>query len=159
MGMMGKALLPRASESVLHAEKRRLLWGAKPFKAIGYSSAVSCSPVIPGRYRNPSLPDVRYLFVANRSDFYSGCCTRPCSAISELIPEFDSPCKLAIFSSGAGGIRTPDLRRAKSGHYRRRRSSLFRKSCKTAYSLYKRLAIFHRRSRGLVYHWCKRTLA
>ena len=53
MGMMGKALLPRASESVLHAEKRRLLWGAKPFKAIGYSSSVSCSPVIPGRYRIP----------------------------------------------------------------------------------------------------------
>ncbi len=97
MGMMGKVLLPRASESVLHAEKRRLLWGAKPFKAIGYSSSVSCSPVIPGRYRNPSLPDARYLFVANRSDFYSGCCTRPCSAISELIPEFDSPCKLTIF--------------------------------------------------------------
>ena len=61
--MMGKALLQRASESVLHAEKRRLLWGAKPFKAIGYSSSVSCSPVIPDRYRNPSLPDVRYLFV------------------------------------------------------------------------------------------------
>ncbi len=72
---MGKALLQRASESVLHAEKRRLLWGAKPFKAIDYSSSVSCSPVIPGRYRNPSLPDIRYLFVANRSDFYSGCCT------------------------------------------------------------------------------------
>jgi hypothetical protein len=33
--MMGKALLQRASESVLHAEKRRLLWEAKPFKAIG----------------------------------------------------------------------------------------------------------------------------
>ena len=80
MGMMGKALLQRASESVLHAEKRRLLWGAKPFKAIGYSSSVSCSVIIPGRYRNPSLPDVRYLFVANRSDFYSGCCTvaAPC---------------------------------------------------------------------------------
>ena len=75
MGMMGKALLQRASESVLHAEKRRLLWGAEPAKAIGYSGSVSCSPVIPDRYRNPSLPDVRYLFVANRSDFYSGCCT------------------------------------------------------------------------------------
>lgn len=54
LGMMGKALLQRASESVLHAEKRRLLWGAKPFKAIGYCSSVSCSPVIPGRYRIPA---------------------------------------------------------------------------------------------------------
>ncbi len=63
MGMMDKALLQRASESVLHAEKRRLLWGANPNKPIGYGGSVSCSPVIPDRYRNPGLPDVRYLFV------------------------------------------------------------------------------------------------
>ena len=158
MGMMGKALLQRASESVLHAEKRRLLWGAKPFKAIGYSSSVSCSPVIPGRYRNPSLPDVRYLFVANRSDFYSGCCTRACSAISELIPEFDFSCKLAIFrvEPGDSNPRPPPckVRTLSSPSF-----VLVQKILQNSIFFIQRLAIVHRRSRGLVYCWCKRTLA
>ena len=40
------------------------------------------------------------------------------------------PCKILVFSSGAEGLRTPDLRRAKSGLYYRRRSPLFKNTCK-----------------------------
>ena len=39
-------------------------------------------------------------------------------------------CKTRNFQSGAEGIRTPDLPRAKSGHYYRRRSPLFKNTCK-----------------------------
>jgi len=38
-------------------------------------------------------------------------------------------CKRRSFRGGAEGIRTPDLRRAKSEHYYRRRSPLFRNTC------------------------------
>ncbi len=65
--VMGKALLPLVSESVVHAREQRLPWGAKPFKADGYLSSVSGSPLILGRFRKPGVPDVRYVFVANRS--------------------------------------------------------------------------------------------
>ena len=41
--------------------------GAKPFKADGYVSAVSGSPLILGRFLMPGVPDVRYFFVTNRS--------------------------------------------------------------------------------------------
>ena len=51
---------------------------------------------------------------------------------------------------GAEGIRTPDLRRAKSGPYRRGDSPLFRTSRKMAYFLYERLASVRLSSRG----WC-----
>jgi hypothetical protein len=64
---MGKALLPLISESVVHAREERLPWGAKPFKADGYISSVSGSPIILGRSRKPGVADARYLFVANRS--------------------------------------------------------------------------------------------
>ncbi len=65
--VMGKALLPLVSESVVHAREERLPKGAKPFKADGYVSAVSGSPLILGRFRKPGVPDARYLFAANRS--------------------------------------------------------------------------------------------
>lgn len=65
--VMGKALLPLVSESVVHAREERLPRGAKPFKADGYVSSVSGSPVILGRFRKPGVPDARYFFVANRS--------------------------------------------------------------------------------------------
>jgi hypothetical protein len=65
--VMGRALLPLVSESVVHAREERLPSGAKAFKADGYISSVSGSPLILGRFRKPGVPDVRYLFVANRS--------------------------------------------------------------------------------------------
>ncbi len=67
LGVMGKALLPLVSESVVHAREERLPLGAKPFKADGYVSAVSGSPLILGRFLRPGMPDVRYFFVTNRS--------------------------------------------------------------------------------------------
>lgn len=67
LGVMGKALLPLVSESVVHAREERLPLGAKPFKADGYVSAVSGSPLILGRFLMPEVPDVRYFFVTNRS--------------------------------------------------------------------------------------------
>ena len=67
LGVMGKALLPLVSESVVHAREERLPLGAKPFKADGYVSAVSGSPLILGRFLRPGVPDVRYFFVTNRS--------------------------------------------------------------------------------------------
>jgi hypothetical protein len=65
--VMGKALLPLVSDSVVHAREKRLPRGAKPFRADGYVSAVSGSPLILGRFLRPGVPDVRYFFVANRS--------------------------------------------------------------------------------------------
>ncbi len=65
--VMGKALLPLVSESVVHAREERLPRGAKAFKADGYLSSVSGSPLILGRFRKPGAPDVRFLFAANRS--------------------------------------------------------------------------------------------
>ena len=65
--VVGKAVLPLVSESVVHAREERLPWGADPFKADGYVSSVSGSPVILGRFRKPGAPDVRYLLVVNRS--------------------------------------------------------------------------------------------
>ena len=65
--MVGKVLLPLVSESVVHAREERLPWGADPFKADGYVSSVSGSPLILGRFRKPGAPDVRYLHVVNRS--------------------------------------------------------------------------------------------
>jgi len=65
--VVGKVLLPLVSESVVHAREERLPLGAKPFKADGHVSSVGGSPIILGRFRKPGVPDVRYLFVANRS--------------------------------------------------------------------------------------------
>ena len=65
--VMGKALLPLVSESVVHAREERLPRGAKAFKADGYVSAVGGSPLVLGRFRKPGEPDARYLFAANRS--------------------------------------------------------------------------------------------
>ena len=67
LGVMGRALLPLVSESVVHAREERLPLGARPFKADGYVSAVSGSPLILGRFLRPGVPDVRYFFVTNRS--------------------------------------------------------------------------------------------
>ncbi len=64
-------------------------------------------------------------------------------------------CKTACSSSGAEGIRTPDLRRAKSGAYRRRSSPLFRNTCKSADFSVAHFVLVRRCSYGLVYYWCK----
>jgi hypothetical protein len=71
----------------------------------------------------------------------------------------DLPAKAQTTVSGAEGIRTPDLRRAKSGPYRRGRSPLFRNTCKVADFSVAHFVIVRRCSRGLVYYWCKRVLA
>ena len=65
--VVGKVLLPFVSESVVHTREERLPRGADPFKADGYVSSVSGSPLILGRFRKPGAPDVRYLLVVNRS--------------------------------------------------------------------------------------------
>jgi hypothetical protein len=65
--VVGKVLLQLVSESVVHAREERLPWGAHPFKADGYVSSVSGSPLILGRFRKPGAPDVRYLLAVNRS--------------------------------------------------------------------------------------------
>jgi hypothetical protein len=65
--VIGEALLPLVSESVVHAREKRLPRGAKPFQASGYISSVSGSPLILGTFRKPGVLDARYLLVANRS--------------------------------------------------------------------------------------------
>src|SRR5215208_6909582 len=65
-------------------------------------------------------------------------------------------CKQAHFRSGAEGIRTPDLRRAKAESHHRSRSRLFKNTCKTANSRLCSFAVVRSRSRGLVYYWCSR---
>ena len=56
--------------------------------------------------------------------------------------------------SGAEGIRTPDLRRAKSEPYCRGCSLLFKNTCKSAELPLEAFVGVRRRSRGLVYYWC-----
>ena len=66
--VVGKVLLPLTPQSdVVHARVRRLPRGAKKFKADGYVRAVSGSPIILSRFKDPNGGTERYLFVANRS--------------------------------------------------------------------------------------------
>src|SRR5215213_6593820 len=67
--------------------------------------------------------------------------------------------QIAAFSSGAEGIRTPDLRRAKSDPQCRACSSLFKNTCKIALLHLAAFASIRCCSCGLVYYWCKRVLA
>jgi hypothetical protein len=60
------------------------------------------------------------------------------------------------YRSGAEGIRTPDLRRAKSESNYRSRSPLFKKCCKIGDLCLGAFVLIRRCSRGLVYYWCKR---
>ena len=83
--------------------------------------------------------------------------TPPATGRSSLIRSFS--CKAQVSRSGADGIRTHALRRAKSEPYRRGRSPLFRNTCKLADFSVAHFVIVRRCSRGLVYYWCKRVLA
>jgi hypothetical protein len=65
--VVGKALLPLTSESVVHANENPLPKGAKAFKADGYIKSVSGSSVILGRFRDLAGGTERYLLVMNRS--------------------------------------------------------------------------------------------
>ena len=73
---------------------------------------------------------------------------------SRIVPSLSFTCKPPLFRSGAEGNRTPDLRRAKSDAECRRRSPLFRNSCKTKYLPLGAFVSVRRCSRGLVYYWC-----
>lgn len=66
LGVVGKALLPLVSETVVHARERRLPKGAKPFRKDGYVREVGGEPIILSRFRKAGSTD-RHLFVANRS--------------------------------------------------------------------------------------------
>jgi len=61
--------------------------------------------------------------------------------------------------SGAEGIRTPNLRRAKSGPYYRGRSPLFKNTFKTTCLPLEAFVFVRRRWRALVYYWCNRCTA
>jgi hypothetical protein len=63
--VVGKVLLPLISESVVHAQERRLPRGTKPFRGDGYVREVSGSPVILSRFQKAGTTD-RYLLVVNR---------------------------------------------------------------------------------------------
>ncbi len=67
LGVIGKALLRLASESVVHARTRRLPRGARAFRADGYVRSVVGSAVILGRFKDPATEAERHLFVANHS--------------------------------------------------------------------------------------------
>ena len=67
LGVIGKALLPLLSESVVHAEEDRVPRGARRFEPDAYVRSVSGSPVILGRFRRTGVPSERYLLIANRS--------------------------------------------------------------------------------------------
>ena len=65
--MVGKALLPLTSKSVVHAGETTLPRGATAFSADGYVASVSGSPVILGSFSDPAGGTGRYLLVVNRS--------------------------------------------------------------------------------------------
>jgi hypothetical protein len=65
--VVGKVLLPLTSDSVAHANEEPLPHGATAFKADGYVTSTSGSPVILGKFRKPAGGTDRYLLVANRS--------------------------------------------------------------------------------------------
>jgi hypothetical protein len=67
LGVIGKELLPLVSETVVHARTRRLPRGAKKFGADNYIRSVAGSPVILGRFGNPTTATERHLLVANHS--------------------------------------------------------------------------------------------
>jgi hypothetical protein len=52
---------------VVHARVKRLPRGAKAFKADGYVRSVAGSPIILGRFKDPTTPSERHLLVANHS--------------------------------------------------------------------------------------------
>ena len=65
--VVGKALLPLTSVSVVHAGETTLPRGATAFSADGYIASVSGSPVILGSFSAPAGGTGRYLLVVNRS--------------------------------------------------------------------------------------------
>jgi hypothetical protein len=65
--VVGKALLPLTSKSVVHAGETTLPRGATAFSADGYVASVSGSPVILGSFSDPAGGTGRYLLVVNRS--------------------------------------------------------------------------------------------
>jgi hypothetical protein len=65
--VVGKVLLPLTSDSVAHANEEPLPHGATAFKADGYVTSTSGSPVILGKFRKPAGGTDRYLLAANRS--------------------------------------------------------------------------------------------
>ncbi len=65
--VVGKALLPLTSESVVHAGEDPLPRGATAFSKDDYVESTSGSPVILGRFRKPAVETERHLLVANRS--------------------------------------------------------------------------------------------
>ena len=65
--VVGKVLLPLTSDSVAHANEEPLPHGATTFKADGYVTSTSGSPVILGKFRKPAGGTDRYLLAANRS--------------------------------------------------------------------------------------------
>jgi len=63
---VGKVLLPLVSESVVHAQEKRLPKGARPFRRDAYVRAISGSTVILSQFSEDGTTK-RYLFVANCS--------------------------------------------------------------------------------------------
>ena len=65
--VVGKVLLPLTSDSVAHANEEPLPHGVTAFKADGYVTSTSGSPVILGKFRKPTGGTDRYLLATNRS--------------------------------------------------------------------------------------------
>ena len=65
--MVGKALLPLTSESVVHAGESTLPPGTTAFSADGYVQSTSGSPVILGKFYKSAGETERHLLVVNRS--------------------------------------------------------------------------------------------
>jgi hypothetical protein len=65
--VIGKVLLPLASESVVHAGENPLPRGATAFTPDTYVKSISGSPVILSKFRKPAGGTERYLLIVNRS--------------------------------------------------------------------------------------------
>jgi hypothetical protein len=76
------------------------------------------------------------------------------TASGQLMVSLNSACKLLHLRSGAEGIRTPDLRRAKSDPRYRHCSLVFKNTCKIADLILEVFVGVRSRSPGLVYYWC-----
>ena len=83
-----------------------------------------------------------------------GCCTRAPLTFDVLIFASRFSCKTLFSKSGAEGIRTPDLRRAKADSYCYGCSLLFKNSCKQAYSILCIVVSVRRCLSGLLHGCC-----
>jgi hypothetical protein len=96
--VVGKALLPLTSVSVVHAGETTLPPGTTAFSADGYIKSVSGSPVILGSFSGPAGGTGRYLLVVNRSFAAQASTQLTLEASVTKVSELDSTSSAGTFT-------------------------------------------------------------